>query len=128
VGAAAPVYVAVTEPHRHVIGQLRHLEAFQLPITAVQKHQFFRLIHAGNDISFGATNAVQCPFPIFNLPRQKAATGVSQKWRITIPPILQKSFHATPLNLPPQAVGNPASRRRPAVGHKDADVLPATLP
>ena len=34
-GPAAPVYVPVTELHRHIIGKLRHLKALQLPVPTV---------------------------------------------------------------------------------------------
>ena len=45
VGAAALLDVPVAETHRHIVGQLRHLKAFQLPVAAMQRNQFFRLIH-----------------------------------------------------------------------------------
>src|SRR5438876_709286 len=34
----------MSETHRHIVGQLRHLEASQLPVTAMQRNQFFRPI------------------------------------------------------------------------------------
>jgi hypothetical protein len=39
------INVTVAEPHRHVIDQFRHLKTFQLPVAAMQRNQFFRLIH-----------------------------------------------------------------------------------
>jgi hypothetical protein len=37
----------VAEPHRDIIDQLRHLKAFQLPITAVPGNQSSHDRHAG---------------------------------------------------------------------------------
>ena len=37
--------MALAEPHRYVIDQLRHLKTFQLPVAAMQRNQFFRLVH-----------------------------------------------------------------------------------
>jgi hypothetical protein len=42
VSAAALVDVTAAESHRHVVNQLRHLKAPQLPVAAVTRNHFLR--------------------------------------------------------------------------------------
>ena len=39
VGPATPIDVALTEAHRHIKAELRHLEAFQLPVPAMWRNE-----------------------------------------------------------------------------------------
>ena len=80
--------MALAEPRRHVIDQLRHLETFQLPVAAMQRNQFFRLIHVRPCKSM----PVPCQRPLAALILKWLGNGHGARLMLDLPFYFIKAF------------------------------------